>query len=84
MALWRRRRNCGASRPGAARRLRAQPGVTVVDLDGAYAVFDLAAGVDDQSVLRAVVDRGPVRAFRPPRYPFDRPQPGTPRSPGPV
>ncbi|WP_416904205.1 ABC transporter ATP-binding protein [Micromonospora echinospora] len=50
---------------GDAGWLRDQPGVTVVDLDGAYAVFDLADGVDDQSVLRAALDRGPVRAFRP-------------------
>ncbi|GLY22884.1 ABC transporter ATP-binding protein [Micromonospora sp. NBRC 101691] len=50
---------------GDAGWLRDQPGVTMVDLDGAYAVFDLADGVDDQSVLRAALDRGPVRAFRP-------------------
>ncbi|OZV80438.1 ABC transporter ATP-binding protein [Micromonospora echinospora] len=50
---------------GDAGWLRDQPGVTVVDLDGAHAVFDLADGVDDQSVLRAALDRGPVRAFRP-------------------
>ncbi|MFI6225751.1 ABC transporter ATP-binding protein [Micromonospora echinospora] len=50
---------------GDAGWLRDQPGVTVVDLDGAHAVFDLADGVDDQSVLRAALDRGAVRAFRP-------------------
>ncbi|MEU4569832.1 ATP-binding cassette domain-containing protein [Micromonospora sp. NPDC023956] len=50
---------------GDAGWLRDQPGVTVVDLDGAHAVFDLAAGTDDQSVLRTALDRGPVRAFRP-------------------
>ncbi|MFI6823390.1 ABC transporter ATP-binding protein [Micromonospora sp. NPDC050187] len=50
---------------GDAGWLRDQPGVTVVDLDGAHAVFDLADGIDDQSVLRAALDRGPVRAFRP-------------------
>ncbi|BCL17426.1 ABC transporter ATP-binding protein [Micromonospora sagamiensis] len=50
---------------GDAGWLRDQPGVTVVDLDGPHAVFDLAPGVDDQSVLRAALDRGPVRAFRP-------------------
>ncbi|SCL25882.1 ABC-2 type transport system ATP-binding protein [Micromonospora pallida] len=50
---------------GDAGWLRDQPGVTVVDLDGAYAVFDLADDADDQSVLRAALDRGPVRAFRP-------------------
>nr|MDT0659509.1 ATP-binding cassette domain-containing protein [Micromonospora sp. DSM 115978] len=50
---------------GDAGWLRDQPGVTVVDLDGAHAVFDLTAGADDQAVLRAALDRGAVRAFRP-------------------
>jgi ABC-2 type transport system ATP-binding protein len=50
---------------GDAGWLRDQPGVTVVDLDGAHALFDLAAGTDDQSVLRCALDRGPVRVFRP-------------------
>ncbi|TCB96031.1 ATP-binding cassette domain-containing protein [Micromonospora zingiberis] len=45
--------------------LRDQPGVSLVDLDGARAVFDLAPGSDEQPVLRAALDRGPVRAFRP-------------------
>ncbi|RIV37879.1 ABC transporter ATP-binding protein [Micromonospora radicis] len=45
--------------------LRDQPGVTLVDLDGARAVFDLAPGADEQVVLRTALDRGPVRAFRP-------------------
>lgn len=45
--------------------LRDQPGVTLLDLDGAEAVFDLAAGTDDQEVLRAALARGPVRAFGP-------------------
>ncbi|WP_229402389.1 ABC transporter ATP-binding protein [Micromonospora okii] len=45
--------------------LRDQPGLTLVDLDGARAVFDLADPADDQRVLRAALDRGPVRAFRP-------------------
>jgi ABC-2 type transport system ATP-binding protein len=43
--------------------LRDHPGVTLVDLDGARAVFDLAAGADDQDVLRAALARGPVRSF---------------------
>jgi ABC-2 type transport system ATP-binding protein len=43
--------------------LRDQPGVTLIDLDGPRAVFDLAAGADDQSVLRAALSRGPVRSF---------------------
>jgi ABC-2 type transport system ATP-binding protein len=45
--------------------LRDLPGVTLVDLDGARAVFDLAAGADDQDVLRAALARGPVRSFGP-------------------
>jgi ABC-2 type transport system ATP-binding protein len=43
--------------------LRDQPGVTLIDLDGARAVFDLAIGADDQDVLRAALRRGPVRSF---------------------
>ncbi|MFC4107646.1 ABC transporter ATP-binding protein [Micromonospora zhanjiangensis] len=50
---------------GDAGWLRDQPGVTLVDLDGARALFDLAAGADDQGVLRAALDRGPVRSFGP-------------------
>jgi len=45
--------------------LRDQPGVTLVDLDGPRAVFDLATGADDQEVLRAALARGPVRSFGP-------------------
>jgi len=45
--------------------LRDQPGVTLVDLDGARVVFDLAPGTDDQEVLRAALARGPVRSFGP-------------------
>ncbi|QGN49416.1 ATP-binding cassette domain-containing protein [Micromonospora sp. WMMC415] len=45
--------------------LRDQPGVTLVDLDGARAVFDLPPGTDEQPVLHAALARGPVRAFRP-------------------
>jgi ABC-2 type transport system ATP-binding protein len=47
--------------------LRDQPGVTLVDLDGPRAVFDLADGADDQQVLRAALARGPVRSFGPVR-----------------
>ncbi|GAB2941069.1 ATP-binding cassette domain-containing protein [Micromonospora polyrhachis] len=50
---------------GDAGWLRDQPGVTLVDLDGARAVFDLAPGMDDQQVLNAALSRGPVRAFGP-------------------
>jgi ABC-2 type transport system ATP-binding protein len=45
--------------------LRDQPGVTLVDLDGPRAVFDLATGADDQEVLRAALARWPVRSFGP-------------------
>jgi len=45
--------------------LRDQRGVTLIDLDGPRAVFDLDAGVDDQEVLRAALARGPVRSFGP-------------------
>jgi ABC-2 type transport system ATP-binding protein len=45
--------------------LRDQPGVTLVDLDGPRAVFDLATGADDQEVLRAALARGPVHSFGP-------------------
>jgi ABC-2 type transport system ATP-binding protein len=50
---------------GDAGWLRDQPGVSVVDLDGDRATFDLAAGQDDQAVLRAALARGPVRSFGP-------------------
>ncbi|MEU5912052.1 ATP-binding cassette domain-containing protein [Micromonospora sp. NPDC047527] len=45
--------------------VRDQPGVTLVELDGPRAVFDLPVGADEQPVLRAALARGPVRAFRP-------------------
>jgi len=45
--------------------LRDQPGVTLIELDGPRAVFDLADGADDQKVLLAALERGPVRAFGP-------------------
>ncbi|GLW28810.1 ABC transporter ATP-binding protein [Actinoplanes regularis] len=47
--------------------LRDQDGVTLIDLDGRHAVFDLDPGADDQQVLRAALDRGPVHAFGPVR-----------------
>ncbi|GIF10414.1 ABC transporter ATP-binding protein [Actinoplanes teichomyceticus] len=47
--------------------LRDEAGVTLVDLDGRHAVFDLAPGADDQQVLRAALTRGPVHAFGPVR-----------------
>jgi ABC-2 type transport system ATP-binding protein len=45
--------------------LRDQPGVTLVDLDGARAIFDLAPGADEQDVLRAAIAWGRVRSFGP-------------------
>ncbi|MGW4461379.1 ABC transporter ATP-binding protein [Micromonospora sp. NPDC004704] len=45
--------------------VRDLPGVTVVDLDGARAVIDIHSPSDDQEVLRRVLEREPVRAFRP-------------------
>jgi ABC-2 type transport system ATP-binding protein len=45
--------------------LRDQAGVTIVQLDGPRAVFDLAPGADDQDILRAALGRGPVRSFAP-------------------
>ncbi|MFJ8580734.1 ABC transporter ATP-binding protein [Micromonospora sp. NPDC093277] len=50
---------------GDAGWLRDQAGVTLIDLDGPRAVFDLAADADDQRVLRGALARGPVRVFRP-------------------
>ncbi|MFD2766027.1 ABC transporter ATP-binding protein [Micromonospora eburnea] len=50
---------------GDAGWLRDEAGVTLVDLDGPRAVFDLAADADDQRVLRDALARGPVRVFRP-------------------
>jgi ABC-2 type transport system ATP-binding protein len=50
---------------GDAGWLRDHPGVSIVELDGPRVVFDLAAGADDQQVLRAALGRGAVRAFGP-------------------
>jgi ABC-2 type transport system ATP-binding protein len=50
---------------GDAGWVRDLPGVSIVDLDGPRVVFDLADPADDQRVLRAALDRGPVRAFAP-------------------
>jgi ABC-2 type transport system ATP-binding protein len=48
---------------GDAGWLRDCKGVTLVDLDGPRAVFDLAADADEQSILREALHRGPVRSF---------------------
>ena len=45
--------------------LRDVPGVTLLDLDGARAVFELAPGADGQEILRAALAMGPVRSFGP-------------------
>ncbi|GAB3980418.1 hypothetical protein GCM10027615_58890 [Plantactinospora veratri] len=45
--------------------IRDLPGVSIVDLDGARVVIELADPADDQTVLRAALARGPVRAFGP-------------------
>jgi ABC-2 type transport system ATP-binding protein len=45
--------------------IRDEPGVTLIELDGRRAVFDLAADADEQPILRAALARGPVRTFAP-------------------
>ena len=47
--------------------LRDEPGVTLLELDGHRAVFDLDQEADDQAVLRSALARGPVRSFAPVR-----------------
>jgi ABC-2 type transport system ATP-binding protein len=49
---------------GDAGWIRDEPGVTVVDFDGGYALFD-AAETDAQRVLRRAVERGDVASFAP-------------------
>jgi ABC-2 type transport system ATP-binding protein len=45
--------------------LRDQDGLTLIDLEGARAVFDLKPDVDEQDVLRAALSRGRVLSFGP-------------------
>lgn len=52
---------------GDAGWLRDQPGITVLDFDGGYALFDAADDAAAQSVLRAAVARGDVASFAPQR-----------------
>jgi len=52
---------------GDAGWLRDQPGITVLDFDGGYAVFDAADDDAAQAVLRAAVARGDVASFAPQR-----------------
>jgi ABC-2 type transport system ATP-binding protein len=47
--------------------LRERPGVTVLDFDGGYAVFDAADDAAAQAVLREAVARGDVVSFAPQR-----------------
>jgi len=53
---------------GDAGWLRAEPGVTVVDFEGGYALFDADGPETAQRVLRSAVERGDVASFAP-RHP---------------
>ncbi|MFY9713775.1 MAG: ATP-binding cassette domain-containing protein [Microbacterium sp.] len=53
---------------GDAGWLRAEPGVTVVDFEGGYALFDADGPETAQRVLRSAVERGDVAGFAP-RHP---------------
>jgi ABC-2 type transport system ATP-binding protein len=50
---------------GDAGWLRTEPGVTVVDFEGGYALFDTDGAETAQRVLRTAVDRGDVASFAP-------------------
>ncbi|WP_314650202.1 ATP-binding cassette domain-containing protein [uncultured Microbacterium sp.] len=50
---------------GDAGWLRTEPGVTVVDFEGGYALFDADDAETAQRVLRTAVDRGDVASFAP-------------------
>jgi ABC-2 type transport system ATP-binding protein len=50
---------------GDAGWVREEPGVTVVDFDGGYALFDAPDPVAAQRVLRRAVERGDVASFAP-------------------
>jgi ABC-2 type transport system ATP-binding protein len=50
---------------GDAGWVREEPGVTVVDFDGGYALFDAPDPVAAQRVLRLAVERGDVASFAP-------------------
>jgi ABC-2 type transport system ATP-binding protein len=49
---------------GDAGWLRDEPGVRVLDVDGAEALVELPAVADDQRLLAAALARGPVHEFR--------------------
>ncbi|MFS0853736.1 ABC transporter ATP-binding protein [Microbacterium sp. 179-I 3D4 NHS] len=50
---------------GDAGWLRTEPGVTVVDFEGGYALFDTDGAETAQRVLRTAVERGDVASFAP-------------------
>lgn len=50
---------------GDAGWLRTEPGVTVVDFEGGYALFDADDADTAQRVLRSAVERGDVASFAP-------------------
>ncbi|WP_091227762.1 ABC transporter ATP-binding protein [Microbacterium sp. 3J1] len=50
---------------GDAGWLRSEPGVTVLDFEGGYALFDADGPETAQRVLRTAVDRGDVASFAP-------------------
>lgn len=50
---------------GDAGWLRAEPGVTVIDFEGGYALFDADDAEVAQRVLRTAVERGDVASFAP-------------------
>lgn len=52
---------------GDAGWVREEPGVTVVDFDGGYALFDVENHEAAQRVLRRAVERGDVSSFAPQR-----------------
>ncbi|MCM3614099.1 ATP-binding cassette domain-containing protein [Microbacterium enclense] len=52
---------------GDAGWLRDETGVTVLDFDGGYALFDAADDATAQRVLRGAVERGDVASFAPQR-----------------
>ncbi|MFJ6651927.1 ABC transporter ATP-binding protein [Microbacterium sp. NPDC091313] len=45
--------------------VREQPGITVLDFDGGYALFDADDDLAAQAVLRRAVERGDVASFAP-------------------
>ena len=50
---------------GDAGWLRAEPGITVLDFEGGYALFDADDAEVAQRVLRTAVERGDVASFAP-------------------